>query len=76
MYGSKILPTVPLIQARLRETTDINVSNEHLRLVLHKLNYCFRKTQDNRRIAVERSEAVGAQARFLREVRLYRSLEY
>ena len=76
MYAIKQLPTIPLIQAKLRETTDIHISNNRLRLALHKLKYCFRRTPDNRRIAVERPEAVAARALFLREVRNYRNLEY
>ena len=76
LYGERVLPTVPVIQARLKANTDIMISNDKLRLILHELNYVFRKTQDNRRIAVERPEATVARARFLREIKKYREQGY
>ena len=64
-YAEKKLPTVPSMQAKLLESTDIRVSNETLRVTLHRLNYCFRKTTDNRRIIIERPEARAARARYV-----------
>ncbi len=72
MYGERVLPTIPLIQARLAHT-NIKISNSTLRLVLHEIGYVFRKTEDNRKIVAERPEGVAARARFLCEIRKYRA---
>ena len=73
LYEERILPTVRIIQARLAAKTTIKVSNSKLKLVLHELGYSFTRTEVNRCIAVERSEAVAARANFLREIRKCRA---
>ena len=44
--------------------------------LLHLLPYCYRRTTDNRRICIERPDAVASRARFLREIRKYRKAGY
>ena len=41
LYGERILPKIPVIQARLINNTNISICNKKLRLVLHELNYVF-----------------------------------
>ena len=76
MYAERVLPTVGLIQARLNSDTQIRISNTKLKLVLHELSFCFRKTEDNRRVVCEKPEAIAARAHYLRAVRKYRELDF
>ena len=62
MYAERVLPTIKLIQNRLRAETDIDVADSTLCRILHRMHYGYRKTHDNRLVACEKPEAVQARA--------------
>ena len=67
LYSQKRLPTIRIIQDEIKE--QVTISNTKLKSVLKQLGFCWRRTEDNRRVAIERPESVAARAGFLREIR-------
>ena len=74
LYSQKRLPTIRIIQDEIKE--QVTISNTKLKSVLKQLGFCWRRTEDNRRVAIERPESVAARAGFLREIRKFRQLGY
>ena len=77
LYAERICPSVPDIQAEIRrKEIDINLSDRHMRNILHQMGYVHRKSADDRDLVVERPEAILARAQFLRDIKRYRDEGY
>ena len=70
LYEKKKLPTVTLIQNEIKE--ELCVSDSLLRMTLLKMGFCWRKTTDDRRVIIERTDSKAARARYIRTIKEHR----
>ena len=70
LYSQRQLPTVRLIQDLISDSIDI--SDTTLRKVLYEIGFCWRRTTDDRRVAIEKNDAKASRAAYIRAVQQYR----
>ena len=71
LYAQRILPTTTVILKEIRP--DINICASTLRTALKSMGFCWRKTGDDRRVAIERYDVTAARAKYLRDIKKCRS---
>ena len=71
LYEKKTLPTIKLIQNEIKD--EINVSDSLLRMTLLRMGFCWRRTTDDRRVIIERTDSKAARARYIRTIKQHRS---
>ena len=65
-YAQITLPTAIMIMDKIKN--DIDISMFVLYDTLKDLGFCWRRTGDDRRVAIERSETVAARSKYLRDI--------
>lgn len=65
--------TVKRLNNKIREDLDIHISETSLRRVLKKLQFRWRKTQNNRKVLVEKMEIRTLRVKYLRQIKYFRS---
>ena len=70
LYENKKLPTIRLIQDAIKD--EICVSDSLLRNALLRMGFCWRRTTDDRRVVIEKTDSKAARARFIRAIKQYR----
>ena len=70
LYEKKKLPTIALIQDEIKD--DICVSNSSLRIALLRMGFCWRRTTDDRRVVIEKTDSKASRARYIRAIKQHR----
>ena len=70
-YRERQLPTAGMIMEKISSEIVINMTI--LYRTLKELGFCWRKTTDVRRVAIERNETVTARAKYLRDIDIARN---
>ena len=70
LYEKKKLPTIPLIQDAIKD--EISVSNTARRAVLGRMGFCWRRTTDDRRVVIEKTDSKAARAKYIRTIKQHR----
>ena len=65
-YAQRILPTAKMIMDKISK--DIDISMYFLYKTLNELGFCWRRTGDDRRVAIERADTVAARSKYLRDI--------
>ena len=65
-YAQRTLPTAIMIMDNIKN--DIDISMFVLYDTLKDLGFCWRRTGNDRRVAIERSETVAARSKYLRDI--------
>ena len=65
-YSQRILPTATMIMDKIKD--DIEITTFVLYKTLKDLGFCWRRTGDDRRVAIERSDTVAARSQYLRDI--------
>ena len=65
-YAEKVLRTATMIMDKI--STEIDISMFVLYSTLKELGFCWRRTGDDRRVAIERAETVAARCQYLRNI--------
>lgn len=71
LYEKKTLPTINSIQNEIKD--ELCVSNTLLRITLLQMGFCWRRTTDDRRVVIERTDSKAARARYIRAIKQHRS---
>ena len=70
LYEKKELPTIKSIQNEIKD--NLCVSNSLLRITLLQMGFCWRRTTDDRRVVIERTDSKAARARYIRAIKQHR----
>ena len=68
----KEVPTVSKLLPVIKEKINFAWGRETLRKILHEIGFTWEKTQNKRKILMERSDIVLLRTKFLRSIRQYR----
>ena len=60
-----------MIQNEIKD--ELNVSDSLLRMTLSRMGFCWRRTTDDRRVIIERTDSKAARARYIRTIKQHRS---
>lgn len=64
--------TVATLANKIRNELDWNGSNESVRLILKKLGFRWRRTQNNRKVLIERSDIRSLRIAYLQKIKYFR----
>lgn len=71
LYEKRELPTINSIQNEIKD--ELCVSNSLLRITLLQMGFCWRRTTDDRRVVIERTDSKAARARYIRAIQQNRA---
>ena len=70
LYAERKLPTIQLIQEAIKD--EICVSDTLLRMTLYRMGFCWRRTTDDRRVVIEKTDSKASRARYIRAIKQHR----
>lgn len=76
MYIKKILPTLNNVRTSLSQNIGYTGSSSHLRKILRRLGFTYRRCEQNRKVLMERSDVVISRMNYLRKVKMLRETGY
>lgn len=68
----KKVPTLKILNAKLREEGILNCGREYLRTLIHKLGFRFKKCQSKRKLLIEQPNIVSWRWRYLNAIKKHR----